>query len=443
MYQNKKILVLGMARSGYEVSKFLSNYQNQIIVTDKTEQNETHVQELIQLGIKVIITDNPQEILDDTFDVVIKNPGIKYNHICIEKAKQLKIPVVNELEVSYSFLPQNVKIIGITGSNGKTTTVTLIYNILKQTYSNVHLCGNVGFPFSSILKNIESGDIVVMEISDHQLCDMYQFKTDISVLTNISDTHTDFHDSHERYVAMKKRIFNHHTLKDFGIVNYDNQEAIETVKDVNTNKLYFSTTTEQQCYLKDGIIYYNHQQLIETKQIKLQGSHNYENIMAAVTVAKIFDIDDQKIVQVLEQFGGVEHRIEYVTTIQKREFYNDSKSTNNTATITALKSFEKKVRLLLGGLNRNQNFEELYPYMKQVQKVYCFGETKKKIEEFCKMKQIPCQVFQTLKDATIEAYKESNPEEVILLSPACASWDQYQCFEDRGNEFKRIVLDFK
>lgn len=439
MYQNKKILVLGMARSGYEVAKLLSNYQNELIVTDGKPQDEKQVKELEQLHIPVIITEKQEDLLDDSFDVVIKNPGIKYTNPCVLKANELGIPVVNELEVSYSFLPNDVKIIGVTGSNGKTTTVTLIYEILRNSLSGVHLCGNIGYPLSSIVSKIKEGDTIVIEISDHQLCDMYRFKTNISVLTNISDAHADFHDSHERYVEMKKRIFNHHTKADFGILNFDNKESIEATKDIMTHKMYFSSTTRQMCYLEDGKIYYESRELISIDEIGLKGIHNYENVMASILVAKIFGIEDEKIIQVLKAFRGVEHRIEYVATIQNREIYNDSKSTNNVATITALKSFQKPIRLLLGGLDRNQNFGELYPYMTYVKKVYCFGETKEKIKQFCDEKNIKCEVFDQLKEGAVKAYQDSEEGEVILLSPACASWDQYQCFEDRGNEFKEIM----
>ncbi len=440
MYQNKKILILGMARSGYEVAKFLSNYHNEIIVTDGKPQEETQVKELEKLGIPVIITENQEELLDDSFDVVVKNPGIKYTHPCVVKAKNLGIPVVNELEVAYSYLPNDVTIIGVTGSNGKTTTVTLIYEILKKAMNHVHLCGNIGYPVSGMVSQIQNGDIMVIEISDHQLCDMYDFKTNISVLTNISDTHTDFHDSHERYVEMKKRIFNHHTKEDYAIINFDNEEVMDATKEIESNKVYFSSTSKQLCYLENGVIYYDNQKFIDVDEICIKGSHNYENIMAAILVAKILKVEDSIIKEILKTFKGVEHRIEYVATIHDRDVYNDSKSTNNVATITALKSFTKPIRLLLGGLDRNQDFDELYPYMHHVKKVYCFGETKDKIKTFCEEHHIDCEVFNTLKEAAIQSYQESEEGEIILLSPACASWDQYKCFEDRGNEFKEIML---
>ncbi|MDD4733833.1 MAG: Mur ligase family protein, partial [Bacilli bacterium] len=176
MFENKKIFILGMARSGYSVAKLLAQ-TNTILITDMKDQDKEQVEELKKLGVNLIITDKPEELLDDTFDCVVKNPGIRKDHKCVVKAKKLKIPVINEVEVAYHFIPKETKIVGVTGSNGKTTTVTLIYEILKSANLNVHLGGNIGFPLSSIVKDIKKDDILVIEISDHQLVDMYDFKT--------------------------------------------------------------------------------------------------------------------------------------------------------------------------------------------------------------------------------------------------------------------------
>ena len=443
MYENKKILILGMARSGYEVAKFLSNYHNEIVVTDCKEQDASHVDELKKIGISVVITDNPNELLDESFDAVVKNPGIKYTHPTVIKAHELKIPVVNELEVSYHFLDPDVSIIGVTGSNGKTTTVTLIYEFLKTEKENVYLCGNIGYPVSSMVGKVKKNDIMVIEISDHQLCDMYDFKTDVSVLTNISETHIDFHDSYERYKQMKKRIFNNHGKEDIAVLNLDNEEVLNLTRDIPSTKYYFSREKEEKCYLKDGIIYYDGKKVVSTADICIKGNHNYENIMAAIIVAKHFNISDESILKVLSEFKGVEHRIEYVTTIEERKFYNDSKSTNNKATMTALSSFDDPTILLMGGLDRGIPFDSLKPYLTHVKRIECFGETKDKIKEFALSNQIDCEVFDTMEPAIMDAYQHSDKGDVILLSPACASWDQYKCFEDRGEEFKKIVYSLK
>lgn len=434
MFERKKIFIFGMARSGYEAAKLLAQYNNEIVITDGNKQDLNHIKELENLGVKVIITKDQINLLDNSFDYMIKNPGIKYDNPVVLKAKELNIKIINELEMAYSFLPKNINIIGVTGSNGKTTTVTLIYEILKQS-KRTHLCGNIGYPLSSMINDIKENDILVIEISDHQLCDMYNFKTNISVLTNISETHIDFHDSYDRYKKIKKRIFNNHTSNDLAIINSNNRESMDLTNDIISRKLYIG----ECCYIKDNSIYYNEELVMSLNDIKLKGMHNYENIMDAIVVVKEFNISNEDIYNVLNNFNGVEHRIEYVNTINKRSFYNDSKSTNNKATMTALSSFIEPTILIMGGLDRNIPFDDLIPYMTNVKKIVCFGETKDKINELAINNNIDCSVFDNLKEATIDAYNSSSEGDIILLSPACASWDQYKCFEDRGNEFKSIV----
>lgn len=443
MIENKKIFVLGMARSGYEVSKFLAKHHNKILVTDQKEQDPKHVLELENLGVEVIITEDPTNLLDETYDMVVKNPGIKYTNPIVLKAHELGMKVINELEVAYSFLDKDVSIIGVTGSNGKTTTVTLINEFLKSEKENVYLCGNIGTPVSSMVEKAKKDDIMVIEISDHQLCDMYEFKTNISVLTNISETHIDFHDSYDRYKMMKKRIFNNHTERDFAILNFDNEEVMNLTNDIPSKKYYFSKESTQKCYIKENAIYYEEEKIISLNNIVLKGNHNYENIMAAIIVAKEYQISNESIKKVLKEFKGVEHRIEYVTTIEERKFYNDSKSTNNKATMTALSSFTEPIILLMGGLDRGIPFDDLVPYMDKVKMIMAFGETKQKVKKFADKNNISCEIFETMKPAIQKAYDNSSEGDVILLSPACASWDQYECFEDRGNEFKEIVQSLK
>ena len=208
MYQNKNILVLGMARSGVAVSKLLVKYNNKVTLTDMKEQDRTLVKELEDLGINVIITKDQENLVNDSFDLVVKNPAIKRTANAVVKAKDLNIKVINEVEVAYKLIPKTCPIITVTGSNGKTTTTTLIYEFLKTTDKKIHFCGNMGIPVSSVVEDIKPSDIVVMEISDHQLCDMYEFTSNISVMTNLSEVHLDFHDGYELYKKTKKKIFN-------------------------------------------------------------------------------------------------------------------------------------------------------------------------------------------------------------------------------------------
>lgn len=443
MYKNKKIFIFGLARSGYEVAKLLSNYNNDIIVVDKTDTDIEHIQELNNLNIKFIKTDTPENLLDNSYNYVIKNPGIIKTHPCILKAKELGIRVINEIEVAYNFIKDKATIIGITGSNGKTTTTTMIYEIMKKANLNVHLAGNIGYPLSSIVNKVKKNDIIVAEISDHQLLDTNKFKTNISVLTNISPVHIDFHGTYENYKNTKKKIFNHHTSDDLAILNLNNKDVLDITKDIKSKKIYFSNNTKTDIYLDNNTIYYKNEPILNINDIKVKGIHNYENIMCMLGVVKEFNVSNNVIIEYLKEFKGVEHRIEFVRNINNITFYNDSKATNTESTIVALKSFNNNVILLLGGLDRGHSFEPLNPYLKNVKYILTFGETKDRIKEWSKKQNIKCLTFNNLKEATLESYKLAEENDTILLSPACASWDQYKCMEDRGNEFKNIVNNFK
>lgn len=442
MFENKKIFILGMARSGYSVAKLLAQ-TNTILITDMKDQEKEQVEELKRLGVNLIITDKPEELLDDTFDYVVKNPGIRKDHKCVVKAKNLKIPVINEVEVAYHFIPKETKIVGVTGSNGKTTTVTLIYEILKSANLNVHLGGNIGFPLSSIVKDIKKDDILVIEISDHQLVDMYDFKTDVSVFTNLVQAHLDFHDSYESYKKTKKKIFNNNTSSDLAILNKSDKDLMDSTKNIKNKCLYFSSKELADCRIEDYSIYYQEENIINLDDIRIKGIHNYENIMCAILVAKHFKVDNNIIRQEIKDFAGIEHRIEYVDKIKTREFYNDSKSTNIESTITALKSFKNNVILLMGGLDRNHSFEGLNNYLSGVSNVISYGETKNRIKEWATKQKVDATVVDNLKEAVKTAYNISEEKDVILLSPACASWDQFKDFEERGNAFKAYIEELK
>jgi len=443
MIKNKKILVLGMARSGTSVAKLLSKYNNEIIITDMKEQNQELISELETLNITVVITENQDELIDNSFDLVIKNPAIKSDNKTILKAKELNIPVINEVEASYHFLPDGIKVISITGSNGKTTTTTMIYELLKYTNNNVHIGGNIGIPVSNLVEKVKPNDILVLEISDHQLCDMYDFKSDISVLINLSEVHIDFHGTYKKYKNIKKKIFNNHDKNSIAILNKNDKEVMELTKDIPDKKIFFSSNENADTYIKDNKIVCNNEIIIDCNDIKIKGIHNYENIMVAITIAKMFGVSNSDIKEFLSNFGGVEHRIEYVRTLNGRKFYNDSKSTNNTATITALNSFKEPTILIMGGLDRNIPFDEIGDHLQNVKNIICYGETKYKIEEFANKNNINSIVVNSLIEATNKAYEISNNGDIILLSPACASWDQYPDFEIRGNEFKNTVNNLK
>lgn len=441
MFENKKIFILGMARSGYEAAKLLSDYNNEILVTDMNDQDLEQVKELEEKGVKIVITSDPVPLLDNSYDYVIKNPGIKYDNPLVVKAKELGIKVINEVEMAYSFLNKDINIIGVTGSNGKTTTVNLIYQMLSEEKDNVFLGGNIGTPLSNFARDIKSGSYLVMEISDHQLVDMYDFKTNVSVLTNITPTHLDFHASYDVYKSMKKKIFNHHTKKDYAIINSSNEESLKVTSDINSTKLYYGPDKEDICYYDDNAIYYDGKEIIKLNDIVLKGEHNYQNITSAITAVKIYGVSDKAIINVLKRFNGVEHRLEFVKEYKEIKFYNDSKATNCVSTNIALNSFNNPTILILGGTDRGHSFHDLDNSISNVKAIVCYGETKDRIEEYSKEMNIPCYKSNTLSEAMKDVKKIMTSGDIVLLSPACASWDQYKCFEDRGNEFKSLVKE--
>jgi len=435
MLENKKILVLGMARSGYHVAKLLAS-KNEIIVTDRNEQNKDLIKELNELGIDFIQSENGEELVNENIDVLIKNPGISQNHICVQKALSLNIPVVNEMEVAFHYLNENNKIIGITGSNGKTTTTTILYNLLRLHGIDAVLGGNIGYPLSEVVKKVKDNTVLVLEISDHQLLNFKDFKTDISILTNLCPTHLDFHGNYDNYINVKKKIFNFHNECNKAFINFKNFDSLKITNDIKSNKVYFNNDVN---YYNENGIYIDNELVISLDDIKIKGNHNYENILVALLALKEFAFDKEIIKNYLQNFNGVEHRIEIVDANSKTVFYNDSKATNPTSTITALKTMNRPTRLILGGMERNQDFNELNSETDKVVCIYAIGEVTDRIYEYASSRNIDCIKCYTLTKAMEHIKLDAKDNEVVLLSPASASWDQYDKFETRGDEFKNLV----
>lgn len=444
MFENKKIFILGMARSGYHAARVLAKRGNTIVLNDKNaNQDKNHIKELEDLGVKVILGDHPDDILDESFDYLIKNPGVHFDHKYLKYAEEHNIKVINEIEMAYHLLPKGVKLVAITGTNGKTTTTSLTYEIVSAAFpGRTHLAGNIGFPLCEVIEDIKENDYLVMEIGVPQLHDFYDFNPDIAVLTNIYEAHLDMFGTREYYNENKLRIFQNHTSKNIAIINKGNEDAYRITKDIKSTKKYFTSKEKiDGAYLENGKIYYYGEEIIDTKDIKLQGNHNYENVMCAIMIAKELGISNEIMCKAISEFTGVEHRIEYVRTFEGKDFYNDSKATNITATQIALSAFKKPTIILLGGQERTQNFLDLKDYMKNTKAVVCYGECKERCKKQIDSLGIKCTMVDTLKEALEVANKESVSGDVILLSPASASWDQYAKFEDRGDEFKKLVKE--
>lgn len=442
MYNNKKILILGMARSGYACALKLANIASKVYLNDIKEEdclNQEQIKELRNLGIICIFGTHPDDLLDETFDYIIKNPGIRNDHKYVKLARKLNIPVINEVEFAYHLLPKNVKIIAITGTNGKTTTTTLTYNILKKGLKNVHLAGNIGYPLCSILDDIKENDIIVMEISCQQLANLYDFKPNIALLTNLSPAHIDFFDNYDNYKETKIKLFKNQDLDDIAILNKDNKESLNYINFINSKKIYFSLENNY----KNNNLYYQDELIMNRDNMFIKGNHNVSNAIGAITIAKLLNVSNEVIKEVLTNFKGVEHRLEFVDIINSRKFYNDTEATNIKCTQIALSSFKEEIILFLGGLERGQDFNQLIPFIKNVKVIIGIGECRERVREFANSLNIENYIFETLKNGFKKAYEVSKENNVILLSPASASWDQYKECEERGLEFKNLVKELK
>ena len=446
MFEHNKVLILGFARSGYEAAKLLINRGNEVILNDNKEEDKQDldkVKELKDLGVKFVFGSHPDDLLDNSFDYLIKNPGVPIDHKYVLKARELGIEVINEAEMAFRLLPEDIKLMAITGTNGKTTTTTLTYEMMKAYYKEkVFLTGNIGYPMTDLLGKVKSGDYIVMEVSCQQLENMSKFKPNVALLTNFSPAHIDFFKTYENYKRVKTKLFQNQTAEDVAILNAENEESLNETKDIKSTKKYFSSKKKVDgTYLEGNDIYYNGEYVLSRDDIKIAGMHNVENVMAAITIVKEFNVPSEVIKEVVSNFKGVEHRLEFSGEVNTRRFYNDTEATNIKCTQIALSSFDQDTFIILGGLERGQNFEDLIPFMKNVKGILAIGTCRDRVKELGDKLGIPTIVHEYLKDGFKELYDMSTPNSVILLSPGSASWDQYKECEVRGAEFKTLVKE--
>ncbi|EOG1621395.1 TPA: UDP-N-acetylmuramoyl-L-alanine--D-glutamate ligase [Enterococcus faecium] len=447
-YENKKVLVLGLAKSGVSAAKLLHELGALVTVNDgKPFDENPEAQELLSLGIKVITGSHPIELLDEEFSLMVKNPGIPYRHPLVAKAQEMGIPVITEVELAYEVA--ECPIIGITGTNGKTTTTTMTGLLLNAGADQgiARLAGNIGYPASGVAQEAKSEDKIVMELSSFQLMGITDFRPHIAVITNIYEAHIDYHGTRKEYVKAKWNLQKNMTEKDYLILNWNQSELQELAQRTKARVLPFSTkeVLEDGVYADDYSIYYKKEKIMEISELGVPGKHNVENALAAISVAKLYGISNEAIRETLHFFHGVPHRTQYVGEIQGRKFYNDSKATNILATKMALSGFEtSKVVLLAGGLDRGNTFDELIPSLKGIKAMVVFGQTKEKLMDAGKKAGIETIVTaDSVEQAVPLALENSTDGDVVLLSPANASWDQYPNFETRGNRFMEAVNRLK
>lgn len=443
-FANKKVLVLGLAKSGESAARLLDKLGAIVTVNDgKPFEENPAAQSLLEEGIKVVTGGHPLELLDEDFEWMVKNPGIPYNNPMVIRALEKKIPVITEVELAY--LISDAPIIGITGSNGKTTTTTMIAEVLTAGGQNGLLSGNIGFPASQVAQDASETDTLVMELSSFQLMGIEAFHPEIAVITNLMPTHLDYHGSFEDYVAAKWNIQKNMTASDYVILNFNQDLAKELAKKTAAQVIPFSTQEQVDgAYLDGDVLTFRGEAIMKASELGVPGSHNVENALATIAVAKLRGIDNQVIKETLAHFGGVKHRLQYVGEINQVKFYNDSKSTNILATQKALSGFDNsKVILIAGGLDRGNEFDELVPDIKGLKKMVILGESAARVKRAADQAEVSYLDASDVRDATRKAFSVAETGDIVLLSPANASWDMYKNFEVRGDEFLAVFKELK
>lgn len=441
-FNGKRVLVLGLAKSGLAASRLLHRLGAFVTVNDAKELQENgEAKQLIESGIRVIGGGHPLSLLDEEIDFLVKNPGIPYSNPIVVAALEKGIPIFTEVEIAY--LVSKADFIAITGSNGKTTTTTLIGEMLRNSEKNPLVAGNIGTAIAcEVAETATPKDVIVTELSSFQLQGTERFQPRISVLLNLVDTHLDYHGTKEAYVAAKAKLFANQDEGDFAVVNYDQADVMAVAKQFNVTLIPFSieAVVENGAYIEDNVVCFQKEKLMNVRDIALPGEHNLENILAAVAVAKLSGAENEQIVDVLKTFTGVRHRLQFVREKSGRRFYNDSKATNMLASTKAVEAFSQPVVLLAGGLDRGNSFDDFIPTLQKVKALVAFGETKQKLVEAAKKAGVRhIHTVENVEEAVPVAFSVSEVGDVILLSPACASWDQYQNFEIRGDKFIEAI----
>lgn len=441
LWNGKKACVLGLGKSGRAVAHLLQAHGFEVLISEEARVTAPKLE-----GIKVETGGHSAAVF--ACDFWVKSPGIFPKNPILLAAKKHNIPVFSELEVALSFLPKTARIFAVTGTNGKTTTTTLLGEILKAdaqaslSKRQVYVCGNIGNPVSVCTDLVGPQDDVVIEVSSYQLEDSSYFRPNYACLLNITPDHLDHHGSMKNYIRAKNKIFKYQRAKDVLVLNGADLACCEAAEKAKSEVFAFST---QPKHLLKTDVFFDGDELIFSQGQSLhpphlKGIHNVENAMAAALMALAAGVSAQVIQQVFEQFAPMEHRIEQFAYHRGVIYVNDSKATNLDSTITALKSFEPlhNIWLILGGRDKGASYEVLLPYLKdRCKHVLTIGESMDKIErELGGFEVIRCG---TLERAVEKAMKEALCGEVVLLSPACASFDQFKDYEERGRIFKRLV----
>ena len=438
----KTILIIGFTRrTSYAAARVLLKLGNTVILSDTSdgEDKKELVKELKSLGNSIDLLGNqsPGILKDYHPDLVMPSPGVPLTIPLIKAAKEKNIPVLGDIELFYQFFPDNF-IIGITGTDGKTTTTTLVHSIISAE-KHALIGGNVGIPVFEHYDSMTKNTILVLELSSFQLEAIQSFRPKAAAILNIAEDHLDRYNSMESYMLAKKNIFKNQGPDCIAVLNLDNFYSNKLRSGIHSRVLTFSRNSDQaDIYFKDNSLFYEGKKYIERQDIKLKGAHNTENAMAAILLAKSAGISDQSIRKVLSEFEGLEHRLEFVRAVNGVEFYNDSKSTTVNSLEKALLSFDQPVILIAGGRDKGLDFTKIKELAsRKLKELVLIGEASGKIKKELDFE--PSYQASGLEDAVRHAMENAAKDDVVVLSPGCASFDMFKNYEERGKAFKEIV----
>ncbi len=447
MFEGKRVLVLGLGKSGKAAIRLLDHFGASIVINDGHQAEEIpEYEEYVKKGYDCRFGGQDPALFEEDFDFCVKVPGINYHAPFVLRLKERGIPVITEIELAYQVAkPQHY--IAVTGTNGKTTTVSLIYAILKGVKENVHICGNYGIPYCDVVMDHalyeNEGHTIVLEMSNFQLLDIKDFHAQVSTVTNLTPDHLDYMDSLDEYYASKMRIYENSDEHDVFIRNLDDDTLTSYLKRFPPKAKIetFSVSQEADCMLKDQTIYYKGEKVIDRKDIKIVGMHNVANIMVAILACVHSGVALSDIAKGISAFKGVEHRLEFVRELHGVKYYNDSKGTNTDAAVIAIKAFEKPVILLMGGHEKNLDVSDVAKYNDHIKTLITFGEAGTRFAR--DMHHPHTYTLPHMKEAVLKAHEIAKDGDVVLLSPSTSSFDEFHNMAERGNMFKEIVNHFE
>lgn len=456
MYENKKILVVGMARSGLAAARYLLRQGAVLVVNDSKSQEDLKdiCQELESMGdVRFILGRNPNIDEVEDIDMAVVSPGVPLDLDYIMAIKMNRKKVISEIELAYQAgLKKNIRFVGITGTNGKTTTTSLVGEIFKAQGVETYVVGNIGNPAIEAVEMAGDGAVLVTELSSFQLESIDMFSPTASTVLNLTEDHLNRHHTMENYAKAKARIFENQVDDTVCILNYDDPITRSMAEDCHADVVFFSRKDkfERGIYLDDdnNIIVNNEIEeiaLLKADELSLPGGHNLENCMAAIGLTLALGVEIEVLVKVLKTFKAVEHRLEYVDTVKGVKYVNDSKGTNPDSTIKAVQSYNDPIILIAGGYDKGSDFNELFEIAKDyVRSVVILGQTGDLIEDTAR-KHGFTDLYRVndLKEAVEKSAQIAKEKDIVLLSPACASWGMYNNYEERGREFKNLVADLE